>query len=293
MCDSYRYMYTLQPPEAIVCNPYRLGILNLTCAVSGELVDDIQWYYRPTENGEAILLTNDSQVTIIPSNFEGDYSVIMTIRELNLGNLGFYWCQGLVQHEDLTLELSRSHEFQLLTEDRYFPFDCPGKAHKNSAVRCAAVVPAEPPVVSSSLGLPEHSSTVELLLPLDQSSTIEGIHSTPSLPLFPTTTSSRFTSASLSLQPSSAPSEPSQQPPTGSQSDPTQPPPLDQQSGNTQLSDIILYAILALLGCLVLLVLSLSVVISVLCCKKRHKGLEGEKEFCAVILGISPFSSRT
>lgn len=265
-CESYGYTYTLQPPDAIVCNPYINGVLNLTCAVSGDLVDDIQWFFRHNESSQTVLLTNNSQVTIAPSAFEGDYTVILTITDLNLENEGFYWCQGLIQHEDHTLELSQSDQFKLLPEQLYIPFGCAeNKAHKSSNVRCAAVIPRPAPSTSQA-----HTSTVELSLPVDHSSTVGHIHPTT------TTPSPIAATTSLVLFPTSQPSTTAttDQFRTGTQTGSTTSPPLDQ--GTVQLSDIILYAILGLLGCLIVLVGSLCLVISVLCCKKRQRSLEGK-----------------
>ena len=73
-------MYTYQPPEDAACSPYNRGVLNLTCAVAGGLVADIQWYFQSAEEGSpALVLTNSSQVTITRSEFDGDYSEIMIV----------------------------------------------------------------------------------------------------------------------------------------------------------------------------------------------------------------------
>lgn len=251
-------MYTLQPPTAIVCSPYARDILNLTCAVAGELVDGIQWYFRPKESNDPVILTNDSQVTIISSVYEGDYAVIMTVSNLTAENEGFYWCQGLVQHDDRTLELSQSLEFELLAKEQYFPFYCPPIALKSSEVRCAAVIPIILPPATTSLAYPEHTSTVEMLHP-SKSSTV--------LPKFsPTPTITHQSTSPVGTSPSSQPT-----------SDTTGTPPIKAPGSAIQLSDIILYAILGLLGCLVLLVFSLSIVISFLCCRKRRSSSEGER----------------
>lgn len=270
-CESYSYMYTLQPPEEIVCSPYNLGILNLTCAVSGSMVENIQWYFRPTESNQQVILSNNSQITITRYEFDGDYSMIIIIEGLSVDNEGFYWCQGLVRHNDHTLELSQSSMFELKPRNAYFPFNCPTKALKSSEVRCAAIIP--PPIVSNS---PSHSSTFNILVPsgdpttvkLDPSSTHMATQTVTTHQTSPTSypTVTDNTIGIVTTDPQSS----------GSQTDfttITSQPPLAQ--GTVQLSDIILYAILGLLGCLVVLVFSLSVVISILCCKKRHRGIEG------------------
>lgn len=250
-------MYTLQPPTAVVCSPYERNVLNLTCAVAGELVDDIQWYFRPVDSDEPVILTNNSQVTIVLSEYEGDYGVIMTIHNLTSENEGFYWCQGLVQHDDRTLELSQSLEFQLLAKDRYIPLPCQPKAQKSSQVRCAAVIPViMPAATTTTLAHAEHTSTVEILNTFDESSTV-----IPNFSPVPTIQ----VSSPVRIAPSTKPTSDA--------------PPTIRAPGSTaiQLSDIILYAILGLLGCLIVLVFCLSIVISVLCCKKRRNSLEGER----------------
>ena len=90
--ECERYMYTLQPPEGTVCSPYIRGILNLTCAVSGDMVEDIHWYFRPPggTSSQSVVLSNSSQVTITRSEFEGDYSVVMVMVDLSAENEGFY-----------------------------------------------------------------------------------------------------------------------------------------------------------------------------------------------------------
>ena len=266
-CDSYRYVYTLQPPEAIVCSPYILGILNLTCAVSGDLVDSIEWYFRPGEGTQTVVLTNNTQIsngsriTITPSEFAGDYSVILTLSDIDSENEGFYWCQGLIQHDDHTLELSRSDQFELLPSERYFPIACPrNKAHKSSAIRCAALLP-KPVVTSTSLASSGLTSTV---LPSSDQPVTPTISSPSHLP----STITALRSTTMQLFPTSKPTV------IDNTAQPATPPPLDE--GTVQLSDIILYAILGLLGCLVVLVFSLSIMISVLCCKK-HRRTTGSK----------------
>jgi hypothetical protein len=101
--------------------------------------------------------------------------------------------------------------------------------------------------------------------------------STISLPNFPTVhTATHFaTTTTVRVSPTSKPSDPTLTiTETDIELDSTIVPPLDQ--GTTQLSDIILYAILGLLGCLVVLVFSLTIVISILCYKKRRSSIEGK-----------------
>ena len=188
-------MYTLQPPEAVACSPYTRGILNLTCAVSGGVVEDIQWYFMPEDSSETILLTNNSQITIIQSEFEGHYSVIMTIGNLTDDDAGFYLCQGLIQHEDHTLELSMSDQFHLQTEDRYFPFLCPNKALKSYEVKCAAIVPR--PIATTTMELPGYTTAIELIIPNDESTTIEPTKTSLfHLPTTPLTTNTKLSPTS-------------------------------------------------------------------------------------------------
>ena len=271
-------MYTLQPPEDIVCSPYIHGILNLTCAVSGDMVEDIHWYFRPPggSSSQSVVLSNSSQVTITRSEFEGDYSVVMVMVGLSAENEGFYWCQGLVRHRDHTLELSQSAEFELQPPSQYIMFPCPIKALKSSEVRCAAVIPL--PVISSPpTPFPSLTATfVDILLPSEESSTVE-LNQTSTVPSHTPTTNHIFPTSQPTVTDNTI-SGPTTDPPPSSDSktdSTTVTPQTPLTQGTIQLSDIILYAILGLLGCLVVLVFTLSVVISILCCKKRHRGLEG------------------
>ena len=268
-------MYTLQPPEAIVCNPYQNGILNLTCAVTGQLVDGIHWYFRPAGSSQSVLMSNGSQVTLRDSEFEGNYAVVLTITGLNLENEGIYWCQGLVQSDNSTLKLSQSHEFELLAENMYiFLSHCPlDKALKNAKTRCAVIIPTSTgPPVSTSTAHP--STSADLPLP---SSTMNSHLSTQStVSVFQhvgSTTTQHVNSIRSTPSPTSQviTSSPSKTP------NPVSSP--DTPANDVHLSDIILYAILALLGCLVLVVLLLSVLTSLLCCKRRRHQLEGNAIF--------------
>ena len=252
-------MYTLQPPEAFICNPYLNGILNLTCAVTGEPVKGIQWYFRRPNSVKNIMLTNESSnVTLIPNSIDNYYSLNLVISDLNSNNEGFYWCQGLVLEGDYILELTNSHEFELLPQFRYISLPCPiDKAIKNTNVRCAAIIPlsTDPPIVSSSVPYPDQVTSSDILVPLDPTSSVEETH----------ITSTQIITPSLST-----PQMPASQPTIATSDEPTPP------MSSLQLTDIILYSILALLGFLTLLVLSLSIGISVLCCRKRRTGLEGK-----------------
>lgn len=256
-------MYTLQPPEAFVCNPYLRGILNLTCAVTGEPLEGIQWYFRRPSSVENVMLTNESSnVTLTPHSDDNYYSVNLVISDLNSNHEGFYWCQGLVQEDGYILELTSSHEFRLLPQSTYLPLPCkPNQAIKNSDVRCAYVIPVstDPPITSSSVIYSgDQVTSMDVLLPtatLDPTSSVEERHMTSTQTIVP----------SLSI-----PQMSTSRPTVATSDEPTPP------VSGLQLSDIILYSILALLGFLILLVLSLSIVISVLCCKKRRNGLEGK-----------------
>ena len=252
-------MYTLQPPEAFVCNPYLNGILNLTCAVTGELIEGIQWYFQRPDSTENIMLTNESSnVTLIPNSMDNFYSLNLVISDLNSNNEGFYWCRGLVLEGDYILELTSSQEFELLPQSRYINFACLlNKAIKDSNVRCAAIIPlsTDPPIISSSVPYPDQVTSIDILVPLDPTSSVEETH----------ITSTQIITPSLST-----PQMATSQPTIATSDEPTPP------TSSLQLSDIILYSILALLGFLILLVLSLSIVISVLCCRKRRTGLEGK-----------------
>ena len=116
-----------------------------------------------SRGGPALVLTNSSQVTITRSEFDGDYSEIMIVEGLTAANEGFYKCQGLVWHQDQILRLSPSAMFELRPIDRYFPINCPNKALKSHAVRCARVIQL-PMVSSSALPSSRQSSTFEVLL---------------------------------------------------------------------------------------------------------------------------------
>ena len=112
---------------------------------------DIQWYFLSGEEGsQASILTNSSQVIITHSEFDRDYSEIIIVEGLTAANEGFYWCQGLVWHQDQILRLSPSAMFELRPIDRYVPFNCPNKALKSNAVRCASVIQLPSPALPSS-----------------------------------------------------------------------------------------------------------------------------------------------
>ena len=236
-------------------------MLNLTCAVAGHLVADIQWYFLSAEEGsQASILTNSSQITITHSEFDRDYSEIMIVEGLTAANEGFYWCQGLVWHQDQILRLSPSAMFQLRPIDRYVPFNCPNKALKSNAVRCASVIQLPSPALPSSRQIEELSHSAGL----DPSRTMAG-HSFTRLPAtrpFPT------------FQPTIMDNTiggdgMTDRPPTGPFTDTsatTPQPPL------VHVPDIILYVTLGLLGFLVVLVFYLSIVVSILCWKK-HQGI--------------------
>ena len=273
-------MYTYQPPEDAACSPYNRGVLNLTCAVAGGLVADIQWYFQSAEEGSpALVLTNSSQVTITRSEFDGDYSEIMIVEGLTAANEGFYKCQGLVWHQDQILRLSPSAMFELRPIDRYFPINCPNKALKSHAVRCARVIQL-PMVSSSALPSSRQSSTFEVLLTsgeslsagVDPSRTMAGHSFTISSTRMPTTRP--FPTFQPTMTDNTIGGDGmTDGPPTGLFTDTsatTPQPPLVQ--GTIHVPDIIFYVILGLLGLLVVLVFSLSIVISILCWKK-HQGI--------------------
>ena len=176
-----------------------------------------------------------------------------------------------MRHRNRTLELSQSAEFELQAPSRYIIFSCPKKSLRSSDVRCAAVIPL--PVISSSF--PSLTSTfVDLLLPSEESSTVK-LNQTSTVPNHTPTTAhisptSQPTVTGITISGLTTDPLPSSDSNTDSTTITLQTP-LPQ--GTTQLSDIILYTILGLLGCLVVLVFTLSVVISIPCCKKRHRGL--------------------
>ena len=275
-CGSYGYIYTYQPPEDAACSPYNHGVLNLTCAVAGALVADIQWYFLSAEEGSlAAVLTNSTQlVTITHSEFDRDYSEIMIVEGLTAANEGFYWCQGLVWHQDQILRLSPSAMFQLRPIDRYVPFNCPNKALKSNAVRCARVIQLPSPALPSS----RQSSTFEVLshsAGLDPSRTMTGHSFTISSTRLPTTRPFPTFQPTMTDNTIGGDSM-TDRPPTGTFTDTsatTPQPPLIQ--GTIHVPDIILYVILGLLGFLVVLVFYLSIVVSILCWKK-HRGIHDD-----------------
>ena len=252
-------------------------MLNLTCAVAGDLVADIQWYFQSAEEGSpASILTNSSQVTITRSEFDGDYSEIMIVEGLTAANEGFYWCQGLVWHQDQILRLSPSAMFELRPIDRYFPINCPNKALKSHAVRCARVIQL-PMVSSSALPSARQSSTFEVLLTsgeslsagVDPSRTMAGHSFTISSTRLPTTRPFPTFMTDNTIGGDGI----TDRPPTGPFTDisaTTPQPPLVQ--GTIHVPDLILYVILGLLGFLVVLGFYLSIVVSILCWKK-HQGI--------------------
>ena len=271
-------MYTLQPPEAVVCNPFTNGVLNLTCQVTGELLGGIHWYFRRPGTSVPILLTdNSSSTTFLTQSSDNNFSVNLVIEELDQEDVGFYWCQGMVEDGDSHLLLSSSWEFQLLPENRYLPIPCPKKAVKNSKVRCATIMITDLPTPSSSTAYPEDKFTsvdvfTDLLVPINISSSSSLLSQTDSLqPIHTASVSLSSTQVMVLVEPTILLTDEPIFPPQLPTSDP--------QIDGLNLSDIILYAILALLGFLIFLVLSLSIVISILCCKKKRSDEGGNVIF--------------
>ena len=147
-------------------------------------------------------------------------------------------------------------------------FNCPNKALKSNAVRCASMILLPSPTLPSS----RQSSTFEVLshsAGLDPSRNIMAGHSftvsstrlptTRPFPTFqPTMTDNTIGGDGMTDRPLTGPFTYT--------SATTPQPPLVQ--GTIHVPDIILYVILGLLGFLVVLVFYLSIVVSILCWKK-------------------------
>ena len=248
---------------------------------------DIQCYFLSGEEGSsAAVLTNSTQVTITHSEFDRDYSEIMIVEGLTAANEGFYWCQGLVWHQDQILRLSPSAMFELRPIDRYVPFNCPNKALKSNAVRCASVIQLPSPALPSS----RQSSTFEVLshsAGLDPSRTLAGHSFTISSTRLPTTRP--FPTFQPTMTDNTIGGDGmTDGPPTGPFTDTsatTPQPPLVQ--GTIHVPDIILYVILGLLGFLVVLVFYLSIVVSIvvsILCWKKHQGMHDVNRQCIVTI---------
>ena len=272
-------MYTLQPPKAVVCNPFLNGVLNLTCQVTGELLGGIHWYFRRPGTSIPILITdNSSSTTFITQSSNSNFSVNLVIKGLDQEDVGFYWCQGMVEDGDNHLLLSSSLEFQLLPENRYLEIPCPKKAVKNSRVLCATIMIADLPTPSSSTAYLEDKFTsidvlTDFLVPMNISLSSLSSQANSLQPIQVASVSLSSTQVMVAVEPTVLLTE------EPINIFPPQLPTSDPQINGLNLSDIILYAILALLGFLIFLVLSLSIVISILCCKKKRSDQGGNVIF--------------
>ena len=276
------YVYTQQPPEDVVCNPYRDRILRLECSVLGPSVRRIQWYFSPADDESTNLLSSSSKYTLTPVAIQNGAGVRLTVNDLNeADDLGSYWCQAYVV--DSSLILSESIVFELRGESDYFAFSCGERILRNSAVRCATVmeVPTLEFVTTAySTTVPTPSSDVQ---PSLSSAPISANLISTTLTILPRVSDGLSPSILLNLPPIltsvvTQPPAPSMAPgPTDSSPTELRTASIPTEHSAVRSSDVILYAVLGLVGFLVLICVSLAVVILILCRKRCQKvGLEGE-----------------
>ena len=278
-----QYVYTQQPPEEVVCNPYRDRTLRMECSVVGPNVGEIRWYFSTTgstfdENTN--LLTSSTKYTLVPVTITNGAGVRLTVHNLTEEkDAGYYWCQAYVLGSSQIL--SESNVFMLREQSDYIDFTCGGVILRNSNTRCATLmeVPTESPTdpIAASYSTANPTSTIDVqpsLSPVPSSLSI-------SLPVIvATTTQLQSSDSTLSPVPTLMVTMTTDLTSTNFNTTST---PTEQSTTATfprnpsQSSELILYAVLGLVGFLILICVSLAVVILILCRKRCQRiGLEGK-----------------
>ena len=253
----------------------------------GPNVGEIRWYFSATSSTideNTNLLTNSSKYTLVPVTITNGAGVRLTVHNLTEAeDAGYYWCQAYVS--DRSQILSESSAFQLRDQTSYLNFTCP-RIFRNSNTRCATLmeVPTESPtdLIASSY------STANPTLSVDVQPSLSSVYSSSSI-----TTPSLIVATTTQLQSSDASSTPSPVPTLMVTTDSTftnfntVSTPTEQSTTVTpprnpsQSSELILYAVLGLVGFLILICVSLAVVILILCRKRCQRiGLEGKSSVC-------------
>ena len=283
------YLYTLQPPENIVCDPYLSEVLKLDCAITGPNDIVVQWYFSTNDDmdilsPDTLLITNSSKHTLTPMSIENGVRLGLTIHNLSEANEGLYWCQGLIMDGSFLLSASASFTLNEPEFYEFLPFICHSGFLRDSESRCATImeIPTLPPLTthlpgptpSPSMSIsPAPSSSLQnmatnlqtsqpLLRDIQVTVSSQPLSPTPELPTAPTQSSTSDSPHSESNTMVTTDSNTEESP----------------KASSSQSSDIILYTILGLLGLLVILCLILGVVIFFLCRKRRRRvDLEGKQ----------------
>lgn len=283
-----------------MCSPYVDRTLRLECSVLGPSVRRVQWYFSPADDESTNLLSNSSKYTLTPVAIQNGAGVRLTVNNLTEEmDSGSYWCQAYVV--DSSFILSESIVFELRETSFYFPLTCRGRILRNSETRCATVMEAPTlelvtTAYSSTVSTPSSSVQPSLssIFSAQDSASPNLLPAVISTTILPQVSDGLSPSILLNLTP--IPTSIVTQLPVLSHTtmvhEPTNPSPTDLSTAsiptelNTaitfpnsiQSSDIILYAVLGLVGFLILICVSLAVVILILCRKRCQKvGLEGEE----------------
>ena len=259
----------------------------MECSVVGPNVGEIRWYFSTTSSTfdeNTNLLTSSTKYTLVPVTITNGAGVRLTVHNLTEErDAGYYWCQAYVSGSSQML--SESTVFILREQSAYFDFKCtPGVILRNSNTRCATLM--EVPTESSTDLVAISYSTANPTSTFDVQPSMSSVHSSLSITLpsvVATTTqlqSSDASSSTLSPVPTLMVTITTDSSSTDFNTAST---PTEQSTTVTfprnpsQSSELILYAVLGLVGFLILICVSLAVVILILCRKRCQRiGLEGK-----------------
>ena len=281
-----QYVYSQQPPEDVACNPYHDRTLRMECSVMGPNVGEIRWYFSTTSSTideNTNLLTNSIKYTLVPVTITNGAGVRLTVHNLTEEkDAGYYWCQAYVSGSSQIL--SESNAFILREQSEYIDFSCGEVTLRNSNTRCATLMAV--PTESSTVLISTSYSTANPTSTIDVQPSLSSVHSRLSITLLSivaTTTqlqSSDDSSSTLSPVPTLMVTITMDSTSTNFNTTST---PTEQSTAVTfprnpsQLSEVILYAVLGLVGFLILICVSLAVVILILYRKRCQRiGLEGK-----------------
>ena len=117
------YLYTSQPPEDLVCNPYINQVMQLECKMIGANLGMIKWYFLPSNtmnHNNTIEIRSSSKYNIIILSSDKSMTAKLTIRRLTQENdSGIYWCQGILK--DARISLTPSSSLNLGYRNDYDP----------------------------------------------------------------------------------------------------------------------------------------------------------------------------
>ena len=154
-CSS-EYIYTEQPPQYILCDPFQDDILMLDCSATGPDLTDIRWYYSadgivsPTYyEKSAVLINGTKNSTFISRKIRNDNGISTTLTLRNLSSIigNSYWCVGVTS----TSVLTPSYAFPLqgyLSE--FFSDNRCTTSLRDSIEQCADEIPTQETIPVSS-----------------------------------------------------------------------------------------------------------------------------------------------